>query len=71
MENVLKIPLGITASASATDPAIQNKTFGSGMTTLIIANEEMNDTIKIVKPPEESFLLIKALAKQLTMKQVH
>ena len=71
MENVLKIPLGLTAAASATDPAIQNKTFGSGMTTSIIANEEMNDTIKIVKPPEESFLLIKALAKQLTMKQVH
>ena len=63
MENVLKIPLGLTAAASAADPAIQNKTFGSGMTTLIIANEEMNDIIKIVKPPEESFLLIKGVSE--------
>ena len=33
--------------------------FGSGMTTLIISNEEMNDIIKIVKSFEESSLLIK------------
>ena len=63
MEKVQKIPLGLTAAASATDPAIQNKAFGSGMTTLIIANEEMNDIIKIVKPPEESFLLIKGVSE--------
>ena len=53
--NVLKtlaksvlIPLGLTAAASATDAAIHNKMFGSGMTTLIISNEEMNDIMKIV-----------------------
>ena len=40
MKNVLKtlaksvlIPLGLTATASATDAAIQKKLFGSGMTT--------------------------------------
>ena len=27
------IPLALTAAASATDAAIRNKTFGSGMTT--------------------------------------
>ena len=43
MENVLKplaksvlIPLGLKAAASATDPAIRKKFFGSGVTTLII-----------------------------------
>ena len=42
------IPLGLTAAASATDAAIQKKNLGSGMTTLIISNEEMNDVMKIV-----------------------
>ena len=44
MKNVLKtlaksvlIPLGL-AAAAATDAAIRKKFFGSGMTTLIIAN---------------------------------
>ena len=55
MKNELKplakrvfIPLGLTAAASATDAAIQKKNLGSGMTTLIISNEEMNDVMKIV-----------------------
>ena len=76
MKNVLKplaksvlIPLGLTAAASAIDAAIHNKMFGSGTTTLIISNEEINDIMKIVKLREESGLLIKALAKQLKMKQ--
>ena len=52
--------------------------FGSGSrssdlvlcnTTLIIANEEMNNIMKIIKSLEESGLLIKALVKQLKMKQ--
>ena len=42
-KNVL-IPLGFTAAASAADAAIyKKKVFGSGMTTLITSNEEMND----------------------------
>ena len=51
--NVLKtlaksvlIQLGLTAAASATDAAIHRKMFGSGRTTLIISNEEMNDIIR-------------------------
>ena len=33
--------------------------FGSGFTTLIVSNEEMNDIIKIVKSLEESGLFTK------------
>ena len=76
MKNVLKplvksafIPLGLTAAASATDAAIHKKMSESGTTTLIISNEEMNDIMKIVKSLGESGLLIKALAKQLKIKQ--
>ena len=61
MGNVLKplaksvlIPLGLTAAASATDPTIHKKMFGSGFTTLIISNEEMEDIMKIVKSLEDS-----------------
>ena len=41
-KNVLA-PLGITAAASALDAGIQKKIHGSGTTTLIISNEEMNE----------------------------
>ena len=33
----------LTAEASAADAALHQKMFGSGMTTLIISNEETND----------------------------
>ena len=46
-ENVLIT--GLTAAASATDAAIHKNMFGSGMTTAIISNEEMNNIMKIVK----------------------
>ena len=57
MKNVVKplaksvlIPLGLTASASATDAAaIQKKVFEPGMARLIISNEEMNYIMKIFK----------------------
>ena len=39
--------LGLTAAASATDAAVHKKMFGSGMTTLVISNEEKYDIIKI------------------------
>ena len=45
-KSVLK-PLGLTAAASAIDPAIHKKIFGSGFITLIISNEEMEDMMKI------------------------
>ena len=52
-ESIL-IALGITAAAS--DAAIHKKMFGSGNTTLITSNEEMNDIMKIVKSLDESGL---------------
>ena len=58
------MPLGL-AAAPATDAAIRKKKFGSGMTALIISNEEMNDTMKIVKSLEESSLLMKDVSKTI------
>ena len=52
------IPLGLTAAASAADAGIHKKILGSGITTLIISNEEMNDTMKIVQAPEDSNILL-------------
>ena len=62
------IPLGLTAAASATDAAIHKKMFGSGTTTLIILNEEMNDIMEIVKSLEESGLLIKGVRETIKNK---
>ena len=59
------IPLGLTAAASATNVAIHKKMFGSGMTTLIISNEEMNNIIKINKFLEETGLLIKGVSEAI------
>ena len=39
--------------------------FGSGMTTLIISNEEMNDILKIIKSLEESGLLTKGVSETI------
>ena len=46
------IPLGLTAAASAADAGIHKKILGSGNTTLIISNNDMEDLIKIVKSLE-------------------
>ena len=59
------IPLGLTAAASVTDAAVQNNIFGSGMTTLTISNEEMNDIMKIVISLEEPGLLIKGVSQTI------
>ena len=45
------------------------KILGSGSTTLIISNEEMNDIMKIVQALEDSNILLKGVTKQLKMKQ--
>ena len=63
-ESVL-IPLALLASASATDAAILQKMFWLDVTTLITSNEERNDIIKIVKPLEESGLLIKDVSETI------
>ena len=47
-------PLAITAAASVIDAGVQKKIHGSGATTLIISNEEMNYIMKIVQALEDS-----------------
>ena len=51
------ISLGRTAAASAADAGIHKKILGSGNTTLIISNKDMEDLIEIVKSLEDSGLL--------------
>ena len=56
LKSVIK-PLGmfgLTAASSARAAAINKKIFGSGTTTLIISNEEVNDILKIAKSFEDS-----------------
>ena len=43
--------------------------FESGVTTLIISNEEMNDNMKLVISLEKSGLLIQAVNEIIKMKQ--
>ena len=59
------IPLGLAAAASAADAGIHKKILGSGTTTLIISNEEMNDIMKIVQALEDSNILLKGVTKAI------
>ena len=63
-KNVLA-PLGMTAASSAIDAEIQKKIHGSGTTTLITSNEEMNDIMKIVQALEDSNILLKGVTKTI------
>ena len=55
----------MTAASSATDSAIHKKMLGSGILTLIISSEEMNDIMKKVKSLEESGFLIKDVSEKI------
>ena len=59
------IPLGLTAAASAADAGIHKKILGSGNTTLIISNDEINDIIKIIESLEDSDLLLKGVTETI------
>ena len=60
-KNVLA-PLGLSAAMSAIDGSIKKKKMlGSGATTLIISNDEMDDILKIVKSLEDSGILLKGV----------
>ena len=72
IENVIKplaksilIPLGLTAAASTADTGIHKKILGSGNTTLIISNEEMNDIMKIIQAPDDSDILLTGVTKTI------
>ena len=64
LKSVIK-PLGLTAAASAVDATINKKILGSGTTTLIISNYEMNDILKIVKSLEDSRILLKGVSETI------
>ena len=67
-KNVLAL-LRVTAGASAFDAGIQKKRHGSGTTTLIILNKEMNDIMKIVRLLEDSSVLLKGVTKTIKNKK--
>ena len=50
---------------STAEAAIQKKIYGSGITILMISNEEMEDLMRIVKSLEESVLLIKRIIETI------
>ena len=72
IKNVIKplaksvlIPLGLTVAASAADAGIHKKILGSGNTTLIISNKDIEDLIKIVKSLEDSGLLLEEITESV------
>ena len=59
------VPSRSTEAASAAYVTIQKKSFGSGMTALIVSNEEIYDIIKIVKSLEKLDLVIKSVSETI------
>ena len=58
--------LGITAAASTIEAGIKKTIHGSGTTTIIISNEEINDILKIfLKIFEDSNILLKVITKTI------
>ena len=57
--------LGLTVASSAIDAGVQKNIYGSGTTTLVISNEEMNDIMKIVQALEDSNILLKGATKTI------
>ena len=59
------LPLGLTAAASAADAKIHKKILGSGNTTLIIWNKDIDNLIKIVNSLQDSGLLLKGVTESI------
>ena len=59
------LPLELSAGISEAVAAIQKNIYGSGITALIISNEEMEDIMKIVKSLEKSGLLVKGITETI------
>ena len=57
--------LGLTAASSAIDAGVQKRIYGSGKTTLVISNEEMNDIMIIVQALENAGILLKGVTKTI------
>ena len=65
MEKAVPLSKNVLAPALAIDVGIQKKIHGSGYTTLIISNEEINDIIKIIQALEDSNILLKGVTKTI------
>ena len=72
MKNVIKqlaksvlIPLGLAAAVLVADAGIHEKILGSGITSLVISNDKMEEIIKIVKSIEDSGLLLKGVSETI------
>ena len=57
--------MGLTTASSAIDAGVQKQIYGSGTTTLLTSNEEMNDIMKIVQALEDSNILLKGAKKTI------
>ena len=57
--------LGLSGAMSAIAGSIKKKMLGSGATTLIISNDEMDDILKIVKSLENSGILLKGVCETI------
>ena len=57
--------LGLTAASSAIDAGVHKKIYGSGTTTLVISNGEMDDIMEIVRALENSNILLKGMTKAI------
>ena len=67
LAKIVLITLGLTSAASAAGAGIHEKK-GSGSTTLIISNEEMEGIMKIVKSLKDYDLLLKGVSESYVMK---
>ena len=65
LAKTILIPLGLIAAASAADAGIHKKMLGSGTTTLLISNKEMNDIMKIIQALEYFNILLKGVTKTI------
>ena len=63
-KHILALLVKSTAAVTI-DAGIQRKILGSGTTTLIISNEEMNGRMKIVQAFEDSNILLKGITKSI------
>ena len=74
MKNIIK-PLAkkvfLAAAASAADAGIHKNILGSGTTTLIMSNDEMEDIVKIVKSLEDSGLSLKGVCETIQNKKTN
>ena len=57
--------LGFTAGSSAIDAGVQKKIYGSGLKTLVISNDDIQDVLKIVKSLADSGVLLKGVTETI------